>query len=132
MAAEEQAELQKKHDALKLEVEKRDQDIKRLQKNLKEAENILVSCPGVTFTLVTHEQGTACIQPKCPSGFQVFLLLLMINFSFKIFLSKILITTHCLVVCSGYCYISSQAEAVVHKPSKQSQNLVRRVDKICT
>ena len=40
--AEEQAQLQKKYDTLKVEVDKRDQDIKRLQKNLKEAESTLV------------------------------------------------------------------------------------------
>lgn len=40
--AQEQAELQKKYDALKAEVDKRDADIKQLQRSLKEAENILV------------------------------------------------------------------------------------------
>ena len=43
LTAEEQAGLQKKLDALKLEVEKRDQDIQQLQRSLKEAESILVS-----------------------------------------------------------------------------------------
>ena len=40
--AQEQAELQKKYDALKAEVDKRDTDIKQLQRSLKEAETILV------------------------------------------------------------------------------------------
>ena len=40
--AQEQAELQKKYDALKAEVDKRDADIKQLQRSLKEAETILV------------------------------------------------------------------------------------------
>ena len=41
--AEEQMEIQKITDDLKLEVDKRDTDIKNFQKNLKEAETILVS-----------------------------------------------------------------------------------------
>ncbi|XP_054724544.1 mediator of RNA polymerase II transcription subunit 4-like [Uloborus diversus] len=41
--ATEQAELQKKIDALQLEVEKQDQDIHHLQKYLKEAENLLAT-----------------------------------------------------------------------------------------
>ena len=40
--ASEQAEIQKTTDELKVEVNKRDTDIKNLQKNLKEAETILV------------------------------------------------------------------------------------------
>ena len=52
--AEEQAQLQKKYDTLKVEVDKRDQDIKRLQKNLKEAESTLVFWDLVfTRTIVT-------------------------------------------------------------------------------
>lgn len=41
--AEEQGNIQKTIDELKSEVDKRDHDIKSLQKNLKEAETILVS-----------------------------------------------------------------------------------------
>ena len=40
--AAEQAEIQKKIDALQIEVEKQDQDIHHLQKYLKEAEHMLV------------------------------------------------------------------------------------------
>ena len=52
--AQEQAELQKKYDALKAEVDKRDADIKQLQRSLKEAETILVCVltgwmPGIAF-----------------------------------------------------------------------------------
>ena len=42
-AAKKQAEIQRTIDELKKEVDKRDQDIRILQKNLKEAENVLVS-----------------------------------------------------------------------------------------
>ena len=42
-SAQEQAELQKKYDALKAEVDKRDTDIKQLQRSLKDAETVLVS-----------------------------------------------------------------------------------------
>jgi peptidoglycan hydrolase CwlO-like protein len=42
--AEEQTETHKKADRLKMEIEQRDADIRQLQKNLKEAEAILVSC----------------------------------------------------------------------------------------
>ena len=38
-----QVDVQKRLDALKVEVDKRDQDIKQLQRGLKESENILVS-----------------------------------------------------------------------------------------
>lgn len=41
--ADEQAEIQKKMDALQVEVEKQDQDIRQLQKHLKEAEHILAT-----------------------------------------------------------------------------------------
>ena len=41
--AEEQARIQKVMDALKLEVDRRDAEIKNLQRNLKDAETILVS-----------------------------------------------------------------------------------------
>lgn len=40
--AQEQEDIQKKMDALKKEVDKQDEEIKVLQKNLKEAEHILV------------------------------------------------------------------------------------------
>jgi len=43
ITAGKQAEVQKTIDELKHEVDKRDRDIKILQKNLKEAENVLVS-----------------------------------------------------------------------------------------
>lgn len=42
ITAKEQEELQKKYDALKEEVDKRDREIRQLQQNLKDAENILV------------------------------------------------------------------------------------------
>ena len=53
--AEEQAELQKKHDALKSQVDKCDQQITNLQKHLKEAESILVcvcSWHLITYVLI--------------------------------------------------------------------------------
>ena len=43
VSAQEQGEQQRKLDALKAEVERRDNDIRTLQKSLKEAETILVS-----------------------------------------------------------------------------------------
>lgn len=46
--ASEQAEIQKKIDALQAEVEKQDNDIHHLQKYLKEAEHLLV-CPFALF-----------------------------------------------------------------------------------
>ena len=46
--AEEQAKIQKVMDALKQEVDKRDAEIKNLQRSLKEAETILVSSAGRT------------------------------------------------------------------------------------
>jgi hypothetical protein len=42
LLADEQAQIQRIMDALKQEVDKRDGEIKNLQKNLKEAETILV------------------------------------------------------------------------------------------
>ena len=43
LSAKKQAEIQRNIDDLKREVDKRDLDIRILQKNLKEAENVLVS-----------------------------------------------------------------------------------------
>ena len=43
MTAQQQAETEKKLQSLKTEVERRDQDIRLLQTNLKDAEDILVS-----------------------------------------------------------------------------------------
>jgi len=42
LVAQEQGEKQKELDVLREEVQKRDQDVKQLQRNLKEAENVLV------------------------------------------------------------------------------------------
>ena len=46
VAANEQAEEQKKLDALKAEVDRRDVEVQQLQKSLKEAEGLLVSFGG--------------------------------------------------------------------------------------
>ncbi len=51
-SASEQEELQKKMDELRAEVDRRDHDIVQLQKNLKEAETVLVG--DSTVTMVTR------------------------------------------------------------------------------
>lgn len=46
-----QAETQKRFDSLRAEVDKRDADIRQLQRSLKEAEGLLVSISVTVFSL---------------------------------------------------------------------------------
>ena len=53
IVAKKQAEIQRTIDDLKREVDKRDLDIRILQKNLKEAENVLVSTKEISLISYT-------------------------------------------------------------------------------
>lgn len=54
LTAEEQAQIQKVMDSLKLEVDKRDTEIRNLQRSLKEAETILVILIFCSYCLRLH------------------------------------------------------------------------------
>ena len=68
MAAQQQGETEKKLQSLKVEVERRDHDIRLLQTHLKDAEDILVSrqSPHLTNTLLAKLSKALGHQPNFP------------------------------------------------------------------
>lgn len=122
--AKEQGEVQKKFDALKQEVDKRDQDIKQLQRSLKDAENILVSMHSILWHGTPHV--------ILFTDVRIFSLFENIYYIYYIHLGLKLDSATGNWSMAGNGNISSQAKAAGNQPGEQQKDLIWRADQIRT